>query len=139
MIVHSAPQAGAPVRGTHGDIEACLAGKAYIAVLKHRLTNGASDKTFKEIYEEAYRVASRSTRDILTMGTGSQFDETPETLGEIIEPMLAGKAYIAVLKHRLAHGATDKTSREIFEEAYRTAANMARRKPPATPAAGKQD
>ena len=126
MTFNNPLQSGTPTRDGASDVEAYLAGKAYIAVLKHRLTNGASDRTFKDIFDEAYRLANRGTKDIPTMSDAPQPDGTAESLDETIEPFLAGKAYIAVLKHRLAHGDSGKSAREIFEDAYRTAAGMAR-------------
>ena len=130
MTLDNRPRTGGAAQGGRSDIEACLAGKAYIAVLKHRLTNGASDRTFKDIFDEAYRLANRGTKDIPTMSNPPQPDATAESLDETIEPFLAGKAYIAVLKHRLAHGDGGKSAKDIFEDAYRTAAGMAR---PETP------
>jgi len=111
---------------TGSDIEACLAGKAYIAVLKHRLTNAASDRTFREIFDEAYRTASRGTKGIPSMSALSSSDPSSGSLSETIEPFLAGKAYIAVLKHHLAHGDAGRSARAVFEDAYRAAADMAR-------------
>ena len=130
MTLDNPPRTVTPVRECKNDMEAYLAGKAYIAVLKHRLTNGASDRTFKDIFDEAYRLANRGTKDIPTMSNPPQPDATAESLDETIEPFLAGKAYIAVLKHRLAHGDGGKSAKDIFEDAYRTAAGMAR---PETP------
>ncbi len=130
MIVDDLSRMDFPAHGSKADIEACLAGKAYIAVLKHRLTNDTSDRTFRDIFDEAYRAASRGTKDIPTMSNASHSDGTPESLDETIEPFIAGKAYIAVLKHRLAHGSSGKSAKEVYEEAYRAAATMARPGPP---------
>ena len=129
MTLDNRPPAGPPARETGSEIEACLAGKAYIAVLKHRLTNGTSDRTFRDIFDEAYQTASRGKKEIPTMSDTSRRDGSPESLDETIEPFIAGKAYIAVLKHRLAHGASGRSAGEVFEEAYRAAASMARPEP----------
>ena len=123
MTFNNPLQSGTPTRDGASDVEAYLAGKAYIAVLKHRLTNGASDRTFRDIFDEAYRTASRGTKDLPAMSNAPPHDDS---LDEQIEPLIAGKAYIAVLKHQLANGPSGKSAREIFEDAYRTAANMAR-------------
>ncbi len=64
------------------------------------------------------------------MSNLSQSDGSTDSLDETIEPFIAGKAYIAVLKHRLANGPSGKSAREVFEEAYRAASSMARPEPP---------
>jgi hypothetical protein len=119
-------RAGGGARWGENDIDACLAGKAYIAVLKHRLTKGGPDRTFRDIFDEAYRAARREARDIPTM---SDLSQRSESYDEQIESFVAGKAYIAVLKHRLANGPGGRSAREIFDEAYRAASDMARPEP----------
>lgn len=49
--------------------------------------------------------------------------------GETVEPYIAGKAYLAVLKHHLAHGSAGKSSRAIFDETYRAVAGTTRCEP----------
>lgn len=39
-------------------VQACVLGKAYIAVLKHQLTGKGSKRTFREVFDQAYREAS---------------------------------------------------------------------------------
>ena len=63
------------------------------------------------------------------MSTASQRDVSANSLDATIEPLIAGKAYIAVLKHRLANGAAGKSALEVFDEAYRAASSMARPEP----------
>ena len=106
----------------HTKMHTYLAGKAYIAVLKHQLVHGmTSDRRLTDVYDEAYReAAALACREL----PGSR----PST--DKVHTYIVAKAYIAVLKHQLANPMdSGRPLRDVFDEAYREAAAPARCEP----------
>ena len=60
------------------------------------------------------------TSDVRALAQG-----TIEELNEHIHTAVIGKAYIAVLKDRLANPTADKSARLVFDEAYHAGLKMA--------------
>ncbi|MEI6985600.1 MAG: hypothetical protein WCK65_05680 [Rhodospirillaceae bacterium] len=45
-------------------IRASLLGKAYIAVLKHKLSGDSRERSFREVFDEAYRLEVAKSQHI---------------------------------------------------------------------------
>ncbi len=111
------------IGGLKEQMDTYLLGKAYIAVLKHQLVQGAaSDRRLKDVFDDAYQEAAQMAR------CGQPELEPPS---DRVHTYVVGKAYIAVLKHQLAKGATSsRPLKDVFDEAYREALALVRCNPP---------
>ncbi len=118
-MVATNPSADVSADELKENIHTYLVGKAYIAVMKHHLANGTkSGRRLKDVFDEAYHEASALAHC-----------EASEILSpkEKVHTFVLGKAYIAVLKHQLAHGAASgRPLKDVFDEAYREAAALAK-------------
>ena len=62
---------------------------------------------------------------VMTSDNRALAHEGLDDLNDQIHAAVLGKAYIAVLKHRLANPTEGKSARQIFDEAYSAALKMA--------------